>query len=159
MKIISRHCSTFEREVRVQVMVDDLNQVRAAVALRAPDLSEAVPEGRRQLSKHTRVTSQHHSERQTFETAQAAGLVLPTNTSFLPKSPPGFMVATRRKVSWALISSTSLSSPLPFSARTRHFSVSRTLKTKFPSNQLESALKIFNKQVSSHQTRNKNVVL
>jgi len=48
-------------------------------------------------------------------------------TSFLPKSPPGFIVATRRKAAAALISSTSSSSPLPFSASTRIFSVSRTL--------------------------------
>lgn len=38
------------------------------------------------------------------------------------------MVATRRKLSAALISSTSLLSPLPFSANTRDFSVSRTLE-------------------------------
>ena len=50
-------------------------------------------------------------------------------TSFLPKSPPGFMVATRRKPLAAVISSTSSLSPLPFSARTRDFSVSRTLTT------------------------------
>lgn len=37
------------------------------------------------------------------------------------------MVATRRKPEAALISSTSSLSPLPFSARTRDFSVSRTL--------------------------------
>lgn len=48
-------------------------------------------------------------------------------TSFLPKSPPGFMVATRRKFAAAFISSTSPRSPLPFSASTRDFSVSRTL--------------------------------
>lgn len=48
-------------------------------------------------------------------------------TSFLPKSPPGFMVATRRKFAAAFISSTSPRSPLPFSANTRDFSVSRTL--------------------------------
>lgn len=30
-------------------MLDDLNQVTAAVALRAPDLCETVPEGRREL--------------------------------------------------------------------------------------------------------------
>lgn len=33
-------------------MLDDLNQVTAAVALRAPDLCETVPEGRRELCKN-----------------------------------------------------------------------------------------------------------
>ncbi len=51
------------------------------------------------------------------------------STSFLPKSPPGFIVATKRKPAAALISSTSSLSPLPFSASTRDFSVSRTLTT------------------------------
>lgn len=35
-------------------MLDDLNQVTAAVALRTPDLCETVPEGRRELSKNRR---------------------------------------------------------------------------------------------------------
>lgn len=50
------------------------------------------------------------------------------HTSFLPKSPPGFIVATSRNFFPAMMSSTSSSSPLPFSARTRDFSVSRTLQ-------------------------------
>lgn len=52
----------------------------------------------------------------------------PEQTSFLPKSPPGFIVATSRNFFPAMMSSTSSSSLLPFSARTRDFSVSNTLQ-------------------------------
>lgn len=53
-------------------------------------------------------------------------------TSFFPKSPPGFMVAKIRNFFPAVNSSTSLSlsSTLPFSANTRDFSTSRTLKDR-----------------------------
>lgn len=53
-------------------------------------------------------------------------------TSFFPKSPPGFMVAKIRNFCPAVNSSTSLSlsSRLPFSANTRDFSTSRTLKNR-----------------------------
>lgn len=53
-------------------------------------------------------------------------------TSFFPKSPPGFMVAKIWKCFPAVKSSTSLplSPGLPFSANTKDFSTSRTLKEK-----------------------------
>ncbi|TNN85358.1 hypothetical protein EYF80_004380 [Liparis tanakae] len=89
----------------VHVVLDDLNQVTAAVALRTPDLCEPVPEGRRELLENRQAKRER-------------------------ESPPGFMVATSRKPVAAPISSTSSFSPLPFSASTRDFSVSRTLTGK-----------------------------
>lgn len=52
-------CSKFtvKREACAQVVLDDLNQVTAAVALRTPDLCETVSEGRRELCKN-----KHHSQ-------------------------------------------------------------------------------------------------
>lgn len=44
---------TIERESRAKVVLDDLNQVAAAVALRTPDLGETVPESGRELCKHS----------------------------------------------------------------------------------------------------------
>jgi len=43
---------TIECKPGAQVVLDDLNQVTAAVALRTPDLCEPVPEGRRELSEN-----------------------------------------------------------------------------------------------------------